>query len=226
MMITGNSIIMKRSVAYIHNYLLVGDDGPIGNINRFYFNKNKWIIRYLLVGLDGEHALRQVLVPHLPIDQIDLKQEKIHIPYSREVISKSPQISRTDLISVQKEQDCYRYFDSLGFWNTKSITEIPESILRYGTQNTPELEMVSNDHIYSSAALLGMAVQATDGYLGTLKDLVFDDGSRRIVYLVVESTGWSSSRNMLLDPYWVEFIKQDEGELFLNTTSQAVSVGV
>jgi sporulation protein YlmC with PRC-barrel domain len=217
---------MKRSAAHLHYYSLVGSDTAIGNINRFYLHKKKWIIRYLLVGLNAEDKQHQVLIPHLPIDQVDLMQEQIHIPFSRDIIANSPSLSSADPLCVKKEQDCYRYFDSLGFWDSKSITEIPESILKYGTKSTPDYEKVSNDHIYSSAGLLGMGVQATDGYLGVLKDLVFDEESWRIVYLVVESTGWSSSRNLLLDPYWVEEIKQDQGVLFLNTTSHAVSVGV
>jgi hypothetical protein len=48
--------------------------------------------------------------------------------------------------------------------------------------------------------LLGYALQATDGVIGDLQDLYFDDQSWVIRYLIVDTGTWLSSRKVLVSP--------------------------
>ena len=49
--------------------------------------------------------------------------------------------------------------------------------------------------------LLGIAIEATDGELGHVKDCYFDDEAWVIRYLVVETGTWLSSRKVLVSPF-------------------------
>ena len=46
----------------------------------------------------------------------------------------------------------------------------------------------------------GMAVEATDGAIGHVKDFYFDDSAWVVRYLVVETGSWLSSRKVLISP--------------------------
>ncbi len=46
----------------------------------------------------------------------------------------------------------------------------------------------------------GYALQATDGRLGTVRDVLFDDRSWALRYLVAETGGWLARRKVLLAP--------------------------
>jgi hypothetical protein len=48
--------------------------------------------------------------------------------------------------------------------------------------------------------LIGFAIEATDGALGHVRDVYFDDEAWVIRYLVVETGKWLSSRNVLVSP--------------------------
>jgi hypothetical protein len=48
--------------------------------------------------------------------------------------------------------------------------------------------------------LLGHSIEATDGVVGTIKDLYFDDEAWVIRYFVVETGNWLSSRRVLISP--------------------------
>jgi hypothetical protein len=48
--------------------------------------------------------------------------------------------------------------------------------------------------------LLGYAIRATDGVIGHVKDIYFDDHSWGVRYFVVETGGWLSSRKVLISP--------------------------
>ncbi|MEP7303296.1 MAG: PRC-barrel domain-containing protein [Caldimonas sp.] len=52
----------------------------------------------------------------------------------------------------------------------------------------------------SAKDLEGFAVGATDGVIGHVKDLNFDDEAWVVRYLVVDAGGWLSSRKVLISP--------------------------
>jgi hypothetical protein len=49
--------------------------------------------------------------------------------------------------------------------------------------------------------LRGFKIQATDGMIGEVDDLYFDDENWAIRYLIVDTGGWLSGRKVLISPY-------------------------
>jgi len=54
--------------------------------------------------------------------------------------------------------------------------------------------------LHESKDLLNLAIAVTDGAIGDMKDLCFDDGAWAIRYLVVDAGSWLSSRKVLITP--------------------------
>jgi hypothetical protein len=52
----------------------------------------------------------------------------------------------------------------------------------------------------NASSLKGLSVQATDGELGTVEQFFFDDETWAIRYLVVNTGGWLSGREVLISP--------------------------
>jgi hypothetical protein len=52
----------------------------------------------------------------------------------------------------------------------------------------------------NSTFLKGLAIHATDGELGTVKEFYFDDETWTIRYLIVETGGWLLGREVLISP--------------------------
>lgn len=63
----------------------------------------------------------------------------------------------------------------------------------------------------------GYTIQATDGDLGSVKEVFFDDERWGVRYLVVETGSWLSSRRVLISPYSVTGI---------DTTVESISVSL
>jgi sporulation protein YlmC with PRC-barrel domain len=70
--------------------------------------------------------------------------------------------------------------------------------------------------------LKGRAIAATDGELGTVKDLYFDDRRWAIRYLVVETGGWLSGRKVLISPSAVRGIAWEGDKVDVRLTQQQV----
>ena len=70
--------------------------------------------------------------------------------------------------------------------------------------------------------LNGYSLVATDGELGSIKDVFFDDEKWTIRYLVVETGSWLNSRQVLISPYSVEAVNAADQSISVRLTQQQV----
>ena len=70
--------------------------------------------------------------------------------------------------------------------------------------------------------LLGCSIGATDGIVGTVTDLFFDDTAWVIRYLVVKTGSWLSSRHVLISPASLSDIPRRSNVLPADLTMRAV----
>jgi hypothetical protein len=73
-----------------------------------------------------------------------------------------------------------------------------------------------------ASELKGLAIRATDGDLGTAKELYFDDDSWAIRYLKVETGGWLSGKAVLISPYSIIQTDWDAREVDVALTKKQV----
>ncbi|MGB8182853.1 MAG: PRC-barrel domain-containing protein [Stellaceae bacterium] len=52
--------------------------------------------------------------------------------------------------------------------------------------------------LWDASAIIGCAIEASDGRLGTVSDLLFEDVSWAIRWLIVDSGNWLPGRKVLL----------------------------
>jgi hypothetical protein len=75
--------------------------------------------------------------------------------------------------------------------------------------------------LWKAQELEGRSIQATDGDIGKLDQLYFDDESWVVRYLVAETGSWLSSEKELISPAFVEEIGRD-GKLRVKLTGEQV----
>lgn len=54
--------------------------------------------------------------------------------------------------------------------------------------------------LHSTNELLDFSIHATDGIIGQVKDLYFDDATWVVRYFVMDTGGWVLTRNVLISP--------------------------
>lgn len=74
----------------------------------------------------------------------------------------------------------------------------------------------------STKDLEGYAIGATDGVIGHVKDLYFDDEAWTVRYLVVDAGSWLSSRRVLISPFAVGKPSTSEKVLPVSLTREKV----
>lgn len=76
--------------------------------------------------------------------------------------------------------------------------------------------------MHSVRSLQGFGIAATDGDIGTIDDVYFDDDKWTIRHLIVDTGGWLTGRKVLLSPHAVSRVNWSERMVHVNVTRQKV----
>ena len=74
---------MLRNVNDLNGFKLIATDGEIGDVERFYFDDERWVLRYIVVNTGNWLAGRQVLVAPFAVMQVDRDNNKLHVTLTR-----------------------------------------------------------------------------------------------------------------------------------------------
>lgn len=70
--------------------------------------------------------------------------------------------------------------------------------------------------------ITGMRIHATDGDLGHVRDVYFEDGQWLVRYLEVDTSHWLLDRHVLLAPTAVQSLDQEHGRIHVSLTREQV----
>jgi uncharacterized protein YrrD len=74
--------------------------------------------------------------------------------------------------------------------------------------------------LYGLKKLPGLSIEATDGEVGRVKDVYFDDHRWVVRYLIVDTGSWLAGRKVLISPISVQSIDWDNHTAQVNSTRQ------
>jgi sporulation protein YlmC with PRC-barrel domain len=71
---------------------------------------------------------------------------------------------------------------------------------------------IGEAHLQTATAVMGYAMQAEDGEIGHVKDVLVDDRAWAIRYLVVDTEEWWGGKTVLVSPAWLARVTWDESK--------------
>jgi len=211
---------MLQNIHELNGYKLSASDGEIGHIKDFYFDDQRWAVRYLVVDTGTWLTGRLVLISPHAFGKLDLDKKLLHVNLTKKQIEHSPTPDTHRPISRQYEQDYYSYYGWPAYWGGDQIwggTALPvivepmlDTSLHHGHNQRDDL------HLRSTQEIKGYAIEATDGPIGTVASFMVDDKSWAIGELVVEAGHWYSGKEILISPSKIKSISYEESKVFVN----------
>jgi hypothetical protein len=92
-------------------------------------------------------------------------------------------------------------------------------------RDTPhgDMQLEEGDpHLRSIAEIKGYHIHATDGDIGHVENLLMDDASWAIRYLIVDTSNWWSGQHVLISPFAVLDIDVSDQDISLNVSRERV----
>ena len=84
-------------------------------------------------------------------------------------------------------------------------------------------ESPGDPHLRSAGELDGYHIHAEDGEIGSVTDLIVDEGEWRVRYLVVKTGGWFSGDRVLIPPAWIRKISWEESSVHVDVDRKTIA---
>jgi hypothetical protein len=223
---------MIRSVKHLKRFDVVATDGSIGSVDDFYFDDQRWAIRYLIVDTGKWLPGRRVLVSPYSVIRTEWGDQRLLLSITRDQVKDSPGVDTNKPVSRQHEADYLRYYGyplywaHTGLWGAYPTPLLPsaEQMARTSTPLSSELraEQSGDSHLRSISEVNGYVIRATDGDLGHIDDFLITDVSWALRYFVINTSNWWFGQKVLAAPSWITAIDWATKTVDVNVTREAI----
>jgi hypothetical protein len=209
-------------------YKLNSLDGEIGKVKEFYFDDRYWTIRYLVAETGNWLANRQVLISPYALVAVNKEERNIGIDLTKKQIEDSPSLDSDRPVSRQFEQAYHGHYLYPIYWGGPYSWGPCPYPLRDHEQwkNFIQPEKASDHHLRSTSDANGHHLQALDGEIGHVEDIILDDETWAIRYFVVDTHNWWPGKKVLMSPQWIESVswgeRKGERKVFVNLSRKTI----
>lgn len=216
-------------------------DGDVGTVKDFYFDDERWAVRYLVVETGTWLKSRKVLVSPISIGVPIVADKVIPATISRAQVGSSPHIDTDQPVSRQHESDYLGYYGYPVYWGGAGLwggEPFPGMMSGMGYMSEPAMldpatqtaladantrrHEHDDPHLRSCKNIQGYHLLATDGEIGHVAGYIVDDKSWAIRYLIVDTSNWWVGRKLLIAPEWINSVHWEDATVAVELTREAV----
>lgn len=225
---------MLLAASGLKDYSVAAEDGAIGVLKDFLFDDRTWQIRWLVVQAGGWLVGRQVLVHPSAVLSFDYDRQTLQVSLTKIQIEASPPLSTDQPVSRQHEINTYGYYGWDPLWGGDMFGSTIQgggmvgppryfgTQERYNDLGVQNLDGESDPHLRSFNAVKGYHVQASDGDMGHIANLMIDNEQWGVRYLIVETSNWWMGKQVLMAPYAITSINWLDRTVYLDVTQAEV----
>jgi uncharacterized protein YrrD len=234
---------MLRTMKELEDYAIDASDGVIGHVKDVYFDDATWVMRYLVVETGSWLSSRKVLISPVSIGEPDHERKLLPVSISREQVRNSPDIDTEKPVSRQHEIGYLGYYGypsywgGAGYWGAEAFPNLSLSLAgamlpepRHPdpdsddslARNVAHLGESDDPHLRSCKAIAGYHIEATDGDIGHVQGILFDEATWALRYLIVDTSNWWAGHQVLIAPQWIEEVRWLDSTVSIALTRKQV----
>jgi uncharacterized protein YrrD len=230
---------MLREIEFLRRCSIVSavrEGDEIGKVHDVLFDDHRWVVRYLVVDTGGWLSGRRVLVSPAAIESIDWSARRLHVALTREQIENSPSIEADRPVSRQMEIELAEYYQWPTYWSATPLHPVmtpivlprrrppPGPTVDEGAEFAPATgtEPRGDPTLRSFREVHHYEIQATDGSIGEVADLIADEDGWTIRYLVVDTRHWLPGKKVLIARAWIEEISWEDMRVQVGLTRSRI----
>lgn len=208
---------MLHSARQIRGTKIGAIDGDIGTVDDFYFEEDRWTVRYLVIDTGSWLDSRRVLISPMSVKG-PWDMHAIPVSLTREQVRSSPEINLANPFMRDSESQVLAYYGYAPYWGGTGIWGIfdnPAALVMHEPQALPADARVDfqTPSVRSTRDVTGYHLLANDGELGHLDDFLIDEDSWRIRYLVVDTSNWIGGKSVVISPDSLKGLSEENGTL-------------
>jgi hypothetical protein len=207
---------MLHKASRIRGITVHATDGDVGQVEEFYFDDDVWTIRYLVVDTGSWLMHRRVLIPPVAIEA-NWTIAGLQSTLTKEQIQHSPEVESHPRMSRHDETRILGHYGYPSYWT--------DAEKRDPAAADPSPVTSGDEHLCGTKELTGDHLQASDGEIGHVDDLLIDDASWKIRYLVVDTSNWIGGiggKSVVISPTALHSIDWTQSKMQVALTREAI----
>ena len=212
-------------------------EGVIGAVEDLYFDDQQWNVRYLVIATGAKFEGRRVLISSaaLAVRLPAVRYFSVELSFNQ--VHNGPDIDTTKPVSRQHEEQLQRHFAWPGYWTgSQPLGDGPTA--GTGASHDPAAgqpghavggdgseawrEAGDDPHLRSVNAIRNYHIEATDGSVGHVEDIVVDERSWAVRYLLIDTTNWWPGKKVALPPRRIRKVSWLESSVWMDLTREAI----
>jgi len=225
---------MLRKLSDLEKFQVKGRDGDLGKVSDFYFDQERFILRYLVI--DTGHWLQHelTLISTEDFEDIHYKDKIIEVNMNKEELESGPSLEKNKPISKIMEEKVVHHYDWPLYWSSANLSgseaapdNPPQRDKLFGYDDMSDEEKKAKEeevdsNLRSFNEIKGYHIHATDKEFGHLEDLFVDEEGWIIRYLLIDTRNLLPGKNVLIAPEWIDYISWDKEDIFVNKTKKEI----
>jgi hypothetical protein len=193
----------------IEGFKLEASDGAIGAITDFLFDDTTWQIRWIVIETGSWLSGRKVLLPPSALGHVNHIGHQFSVRLTRQQVKDSPSVDTDEPVSRQMESGLYGYYGWVPYWSTGfymggygytgGLMEPPGP--GFATAQANAASAAHGDpRLRSVREITGYGLDADDGEIGHVVDVLIEDADWSVHYLVADTRNWWPGKKVLISP--------------------------
>jgi len=195
---------MLRRLNDLEHWAVLSSDGhDLGTIQDFYFDDQRWTVRYVVVKTGRWFTGRTVMLSPMSLDRVQWEQGVVVFALTREQIESAPDADTAMPLSRRWEAAYAAHYAIPYYWSGTGIWgDWPTPAEARLAVRAPAPAQPGNDaeHLRSVRVVTGFHLHAVDGEIGHIDDCVVDDRTWTIRFLLIDTSNWLGGRAVLIAP--------------------------
>ncbi|MDF3056282.1 MAG: PRC-barrel domain containing protein [Rariglobus sp.] len=223
----------------IEGFKIQATDGAIGEVHDILFDDVEWTVRYFVVNTGSWFNRGQVLLSPESVSEIDRDGRSLVVALKRQQVKDSPDVSSDLPVSRQEEERLRSYYAWPVYWGGTGLGDglggaispavLPSAAAVWtlrasdradGAEVPPpparESEPPGDPHLHSTREIRGYGIEAMDGEIGHVEDLLVEDGHWAVHQLVVDTKNWWPGRKVAVSTYLIRDVRWSDREVSVN----------
>jgi uncharacterized protein YrrD len=226
---------MLEVISPLNGFAIEATDGRIGTVVDFLFDDSTWKVRWLVVDCGSWLKGRKVLIHPPAVSFRDLEDRQFEVRLTKAQVEGSPEWLDHQPVSQQMQSRVYDYYGWDSAWSSPYYGGLMGGMgsplmappyLGLRTRGAPRQEVAESEagdpHLRSVVEVIGYHIHATDGEIGHVEDLMFDNEDWSLHYFIVDTRNWWFGKHVLIATAAVIGIDWSVEQVQLNVTKEKV----
>lgn len=231
---------MIKTAASLKNLELCARDGVLGKVKDLYFDDEHWTIRYLVVETGTWLNSRRVLIATSVLDAPDWDASLLPVNLTQDQVRHSPSVDTEKSVTREQEAGLQAHYGWPAYWinagylggaitSPMPVVEAPifapvPATAQAALAAAPAVRTApdGDPHLRRAGAVLGYRLEATDGGVGHIDDLLFEDLTWGVRYLVIDPRTWLPGHKVVVSPDWISSVSWAQSRVYIDLTREAV----